>query len=76
MIHSLIVNAVMDNHAISRIIDSDGSSWDVMYANIFLRMRLGKEDLTPYEGSNLWASNDSITPPCDIKELQVSFREG
>lgn len=54
----------MDNFDVSRIFIKEGNSYDIMYGESFVKLRMKRKRLPPYEGSNLQAFNDMITRMC------------
>lgn len=58
------------------ILIDNGSSYDVMYTNVFINLGLHDRNLIPYESENLLAFNYSTTHPGRVVELSVSIKEG
>lgn len=52
---SLVTTATIENHIVSRILIGDGSSCDMMYIRIFMKLGLHKQYLKLCEGKNLIA---------------------
>lgn len=59
----------------SRILIYNGSSCDIMYAELFEKLGMKKEKLWPYAGSNLQPLNDKIIHHMGYIELLVTFGE-
>lgn len=54
------------------VLIDDGSSCNIMYIGIFMKLGLHDRVLIPYEGKNLMTLNDYITYPCGAVEFPVS----
>lgn len=57
-IFPLVITATVGHFDLSQILINEGRSCDIMYSNMFKKIRLNKENLWPYEGSYLQAFND------------------
>lgn len=58
-IFSLVIMETMDNFDVSRILIDEGSSCDIIYVELFKKLGLKKEKMSPYTGCDLQAFNDS-----------------
>ncbi|MCI66264.1 hypothetical protein A2U01_0087522, partial [Trifolium medium] len=63
----------MAHHDVSRILIDQGSSCDVMYQELFEKLKLKKKDLNPYEGTDLQGFNGSTIRPWGLINLPVTF---
>lgn len=61
---------MVEHFDVSRILIDKGSSWDIMYYELFEKIGLKREILWLYEGSYFHAFNDMIT--CLWGVLQVN----
>lgn len=73
---TLVVTTSINNHSVSRIIIDDGSSCDLMYLRVLMRLGLRMNNFKSCESRNLLAFNDSLTHPCGTIDLTTSSREG
>lgn len=71
----LVVIATIANHFALRVLIDDRSSDDIMYASVFMKLRISERNMTPYEGGSLHVFNDSDTLPRGVVEFLVSFGE-
>lgn len=60
LFHS-VVTTIIFIVDVSMILIDGGSSYDIMYSHLFVKMGLKKEKLWPYEGSDLQVFNKIIT---------------
>ncbi|MCH87870.1 hypothetical protein A2U01_0008751, partial [Trifolium medium] len=74
-IFPLIVIATMARHDVSKILIDQRSSCDIMYQELFKKLGLRKEDLCPYEGTNLQGFNGSTIRPWGLINLPVTFED-
>ena len=66
----------MDNFDVRRILVDQGSSVDIMYAQLFKTLQLNEIHLTPYVGSDLQGFNGASTKPWGYVEMIVTFGRG
>jgi hypothetical protein len=71
----LIIIATIANADISRILIDQGSSSDIMYSELFTRLRIKEGWLQPYHGGPLAAFNGSITQPIGSIILPIMFKK-
>ncbi|MCI17421.1 hypothetical protein A2U01_0038568, partial [Trifolium medium] len=71
----LIVLATIANHDVSRMLIDEGSSHEIMYEELFLKLNL-KEHLMQYTGEPLMTLDDSPTQPLGIVILSTTFQDG
>lgn len=72
----LVVNATITNHSILGILINDGSSHDLVYLAILMKLGLYGRDSKSRGGIILLIFNDYLTRPCKVVYLLVSFGEG
>jgi hypothetical protein len=72
-IFPLIVIATMAHHDVSRVLIDQGSLCEVMYQELFQKLGLKKENLCPFEGTDLQGFNGSTIRPWGIINLLVTF---
>lgn len=56
----------INNFDVSKILIEWGSSSDIMYAELFKKLRLRKENISPYMASDLEEFKDIVHAPGDI----------
>ncbi|MCI07920.1 hypothetical protein A2U01_0028990, partial [Trifolium medium] len=66
----------MVNHDVSRILVDEGSSYDIIYEELFTKLGLKKENLAPYHNTYLQGFIGAITRPWGFVDLLVTFGEG
>ena len=59
----LLVRDHMENFGVRHILVDQGSSVDIMYAQLFTTLQLDESHLTPYVGSYLQGFNGANTKP-------------
>lgn len=57
----MIITNFISNFDIFRILINDYSYYDIMYSDLFEKMRIKKDKMWPYEGSDIQAFNGPIT---------------
>ncbi|MCI14526.1 hypothetical protein A2U01_0035657, partial [Trifolium medium] len=70
----LLIVATSANHDVSRILIDQGSSWYIMYEDLFLRLKIKMERLQPYVGGPLAAFDGSLTQPLGFFVLPTTFK--
>lgn len=73
-IFRLFIIATMANCYISRVIIDDESSYDIMYDEVFEKLRMKKEKLWSYKGFDLLAFNRIETHSWGYIKLMVTLR--
>lgn len=66
----------MANLYMSRILMDREISCEIMYAEIFEKLGLKREKLSPYEGYDIQAFNDTVTRPWAYIKLMVTLEDG
>lgn len=72
----LVIKYWIANHEVLRITIDKGSSCDIINACLFEELGLKKENLSPYQGIDPQAFNDSATHPWGNIEFMISLGEG
>ncbi|PNX97956.1 hypothetical protein L195_g022015 [Trifolium pratense] len=70
---SLLISVDMTNTDVRRVLVDQGSSCDIMYAQLFKTLQLDETYLTPYLGSDLTGFNGATTKPWGYVDLVVTF---
>lgn len=75
-ISPLMIIATVGKFDVSRILIDGGSFYDIMYTNLFEKIRMNQSSLLLYEGSVLQAFNITIIHPWGYMEMMVSVGNG
>jgi hypothetical protein len=54
----------MANHNVSRILVDEGSSYNIIYKELFINLIFSRKDLALYESTNLQGFNGSTVRRC------------
>lgn len=72
-----MVTAIFIIHlTVTRFLIDDKSSCNILYKKALESLGLHQTDLSPLEGEDLLAFNDSVTHTCRAMDLTLSVREG
>ncbi|MCI06415.1 hypothetical protein A2U01_0027474, partial [Trifolium medium] len=72
----VIIMATMVNHNVSKVLIDEGSSCDIMYEELFTKLGLKRNNLTPYTETDLQGFNGSTTRPWGFMETHVTLWNG
>lgn len=75
-IGSHVITSTLTNFDVSKIFIDRGSSYDIIYAELFEKLGSNKENLSPFMSMNFEAFNGFVTRPWGFIDIMVTFCEG
>lgn len=75
-IFPLVIMTTMENFDVSRIIIDGGSSCDIIYIELFDKLGLKKDKLSPYMDIDIQAFNGHVARPWDFIKIMVNLNKG